>query len=73
LLVGDQAPIHDVRDASFQRSEGFFFGFAFSEFLVEVAAAWCVEPDLGDGSHVDGVVQFPVATQRQPMPGLAPG
>ena len=33
LLVGYKSPVDDVGDASFQRSEGFFFGFAFSLFL----------------------------------------
>jgi hypothetical protein len=33
----------------------------------------CVEADLGDGGHVDGVVEFPVPAQRQPVPGFATG
>ena len=71
LLVGYQFPVDDVRDASFQRSEGFFSGFAFSLFLVVVDAASGVVADLGDGGHVDGMVQHPVSSHRQPVFGLS--
>ena len=66
-----------VGDASFQRSEGFFSGFAFGLFLVVVDAAGCVVADLGDGCHVDsrlsmpnspcGSVSTPVRSCAQPM------
>ena len=70
LLVGYQFPVDDVGDASFQRSEGFLLGFAFGLFLVVVDAAGGVVADLGDGGHVDGMVQHPVASHRQPVFGL---
>ena len=71
LLVGLEALVDRVGDPSFQRSEGFLFGFAFGEFLFVVDPTGGFEADLGDGGHVDGVVQFPVASQAEPMSGLA--
>ncbi len=62
LPVGEKTLVDDVGDAPFQRSEGLFFGFAFSLFLVVVDPARGVVADLGDCCHVDGMVQFPVAS-----------
>jgi hypothetical protein len=70
-LVGYQFPVDDVRDASFQRSEGFLLGFAFGLFLVVVDPAGGVLADLGDGGHVDGMVQHPVSSHRQPVTFLS--
>jgi hypothetical protein len=62
LVVGDELLVDDVGDASFQRSEGFFLGFAFSLFLVVVDAAWCVVADLGDaGCLTTAVIVYDVA------------
>ncbi len=63
LLVGDETPVDGVRDASFQGAEGFLVRFTFGEFLVVVDPPRGVEADLGDGGHVDGMVQSPVAAQ----------
>ena len=60
LGVGDETPVDGVGDAPFQRSECFFVGLAFVEFLVVVDAAWCLVADLGDGGGVDRVVEDPV-------------
>ena len=56
LLVGDETPVDGIRDASFQRSEGFLLRFAFISFLVVVDPPWGLEADLGDGGHMDGMV-----------------
>jgi hypothetical protein len=69
-LVGDEALVDGVRDSPFQCPERFLFGFAFFEFAVVVAASRGVEADLGDGGHVDGMVESTVAAQREPVPGL---
>ena len=63
LLVGDEASVDGVGDVSFQRSECFLFGFAFGEFLVVVDPPRGWETDLGDGGHMDGMVQSPVPSQ----------
>jgi len=62
-LVGDELLVDGVGDVSFQRSEGLFLRFAFGEFLVVVDPPWGVEADLGDGGHMDGMVQSPVSSQ----------
>ena len=62
--------VDDVRDASFQRPQRLLFGFAFGDLLVVVDPSWGFEADLGDRGGVDGVVQFPVSSPRQPVPFL---
>ena len=61
----------DVADTSLQGSEGFFGGLALGDLAVVVAATRAVpEPDLGDGGHVDGVVEGVVPAAGKP-PDLA--
>src|SRR4029453_9862932 len=50
-----------VADASLECAQCFLFGFTFGEFAVVVDAAGGVVPDLGDGDHVDRMVQLGVA------------
>ena len=71
LVVCGELLVDGVGDASFQRSEGFFSGFAFSLFPVVVDAALGVVADLGDRGHVDGMVQHPVSSHRQSVAFLS--
>ena len=61
LLVGDEVAVDDIGDAAFQRPHRFLFGFAFGQFAVVVGAASAGVAELGDGGHVDGVVECAVA------------
>ncbi len=71
LLVGEETLVDDGGDSSFQRSEGFLLGLAFGLFLVLVDPAGGVVADLGDGGHVDGMVQHPVSSHRQTVAFLS--
>jgi hypothetical protein len=70
--VGDQAPVDDVGDASFQRPDGFFGGLALGEFLLVVVPALTGVAELGDGGGVVDVVEFAVPSRVEPMPPLVP-
>jgi hypothetical protein len=60
--VGDDLSVHAVADSAFQRAGRFAFGLACRDFRVVVGAAFAVEvADLGDGGHVDCMVQHTVA------------
>jgi hypothetical protein len=69
--VGDETPIHRIRDASLQRSDSFLVRLAFVESLVVVDPSWRVVADLGDGGGVDRVVQRAVPASRQAMADVA--
>ena len=59
--------VDGVADFPFEGAERFLAGLALGSFLVVVGAAVAVPlPDLGDGGHVDGVVEAPVAAPGQP-------
>jgi hypothetical protein len=58
LKVGEQC----VADPALQGAERFFSTFALGDLLVVIGASLTIAmADLGDGSHVDGVVEPPVA------------
>jgi hypothetical protein len=68
FLVGYELAVDDIGDASFQGSERFLFGFAFRLFLVVVDLADTGRfADLGHGSHMNGMVEDPVATHTETM------
>ena len=48
LLVGEESSVDRSGDPTFQRSEGYLVGFAFSYFLVEGDPAWGIGTDLSD-------------------------
>src|SRR5215471_8242730 len=69
--VGLQAGEDGIADLPLQAAQGFFAGLAFGQFLLVVGVAGAVPvADLGDGGHVDGVVEPSVAAPGQP-PDLA--
>jgi hypothetical protein len=62
--VGQQAGVDGVADPPFERPECFLMCLALGDLAVIVAAAVTVPvADLGDGGHMDGVVDAPVAAQ----------
>jgi hypothetical protein len=65
--IGLKAGEHGIADLPFQRTQGLFRGLALGQFLVVVSAALAVPvTDLGDRSHVNGVVEPAVPAPRQP-------
>jgi len=66
VRVDAQLPIDSVADAPLERADRFFAAVAFGDLAVVVGAAEAVTmADLGDGGHVDGVVESTVAAPRQ--------
>lgn len=64
LLVGQDAAIDGVRDASFQAAAGFLDGLVFGDLASVVVAPGTGITCLGDGSDVDGGVELTVASSR---------
>jgi hypothetical protein len=65
--IGLQAGEDGVADLSFQAAQGLFRGLALGQLLIVVSAALAVGvADLGDGGHVDGVVEPAVPAPGQP-------
>jgi hypothetical protein len=66
--VSSEPEVDGVAELAFERAERFFAGLALGDLLLEVGAAVAVGvPDLGERGHVDGVVEAPVAAQREPV------
>jgi hypothetical protein len=66
--VGLEPGVDDVADLALERAKRFLACLAFGDLAVEVGPAGAVlVSDLGDRGHVDGVVEPPVAAQRQPV------
>jgi hypothetical protein len=66
--VGAEPGVDGVADPAFETAEGFLGGLALGDLLVVVGAAVAVRvADLGDGGHVDGVVEPAVAAQGEPV------
>ena len=64
--VGDHSGVQGAADAAFERPESLFAGLALGDFLVVIGAAVAVAvAHLGDGRHVQGVVQLAAAPHRQ--------
>ena len=58
--------VEGVADPPFERPDRFLAGMAFGDLAVVVGAAVGVTvADLGDGGHVDGVVETAVAAPRE--------
>ena len=70
LRVGSELPVNDVRDASFQGSDGFLAGLALGEFLLVVVATFTWVAELGDRGHMKDVVEFAIAAGVESMPGV---
>jgi hypothetical protein len=57
--------VDGVAELAFERAERFFAGLALGDLLLEISTAVTVRmPYLRDG-HMDGVVEAPVAAQRE--------
>src|SRR6266508_4314100 len=66
--VGDESLVNGVADVSLQRAHRFFAGLGLGLFAEVVDAPGCVVADLGDGGHVDRMVQLAVPARVQPVP-----
>src|SRR5918994_506347 len=53
--------LHGVADAPLEGSQRFLLGLPFGELALVVGPAGRVVADLGNGGHVDGVVQLAIA------------
>ena len=68
--IGDEAPLDDVAEPSFQCTDGGSRGVAFGELaVIEPAAGAVTLPQLGHGGDVDGVVDGAVPAAGQPAAG----
>ena len=68
--VEAELSVDAVGDLALQRAHGFARFVAVGDLAVVVGAAFAVGvADLGDGDHVDRVVQRSVAASRQPVHG----
>ena len=68
LRVGLELPVDDVRDPSFQCSDGFLAGLAVSQFLLVVVTALTWVAELGDRGDMEDMVEFAVSSRVEPMP-----
>jgi len=64
LLVGQDAAVDGVGDASFQAAAGFLDRLVFGDLASVVVAAGAWVACLGDGGDVDGCVELTVASPR---------
>jgi hypothetical protein len=67
LLIGQDAAVDGVGDASFQAAAGLFDGLVFGNLAAVVIAPGTGVAGLGDGSDVDGGVELPVPSSREPV------
>src|SRR5215472_5171687 len=66
--VGAQAGVDGVADPALEAAQGFLGCLALGDLLVVILAAVAVRvAELGDGGHVDGVVEAAVAALGQPV------
>ena len=61
LVVGEDAAIHGVGDASFEAAAGFLGGLVLGDLASIVVASRTGIAGLGDGGDVDGGVELAVA------------
>ena len=66
--VGDELPVDGVADAPLEGAHCFFAAVAVGLLAEVVVASGCVVAGLGDGDHVDGVIQLAVAAWVEPVP-----
>jgi hypothetical protein len=72
--VGDELAVDDVGEAPLEAAQGFFAGLALSPFALVVGPpGGLAVADLGDGHHVDGVVDPPVPGSGEPVADLLAG
>ena len=64
LLIGEDAAVDGVGDASFETAAGFLGGLVFGELATVVIAAGAGIACLGDSGDVDGGVELSVASPR---------
>jgi hypothetical protein len=65
-----QVPVDGVRDLTFQAAACFGRALPGGEFAFEVVASRPGMGALGDGDHVDGVVQLPVPAAVEAVPDV---
>ena len=66
--VEDEFSVDSVADASFEGPHRFFAAVALGLLPQVVGPSGGVVADLGDGDHVDGVVELAVAAWVEPVP-----
>ena len=71
--VGDESLVDDVADVPLQSAHCLFAGLALGLFACVVDAAGGLVADLGDGGHVDCVVELAVTARVETVPLLRPG
>jgi hypothetical protein len=65
--VGEELAVDRVADPSFQRAQRFLLRLPVGLLAQVEGAAGGVVRDLGDGGHVQRVVELPVPTRVEPM------
>ena len=68
VLVGQDAPVDDVGQASLERSTGLSWGLALAQLAQVVAAAGTGVAGLADCDGVQGGVELAVAAGVEPVP-----
>src|SRR3954447_11643575 len=71
--VGDESLVDGVADVSLEGAHRFFAGLAFVLFAEGVDASRGVVADLGDGGHVDRMVQLAVTARVEAVSFLRSG
>ena len=59
--VDDQLSIHGVGDLTLEGAQCFLRGLALGHLAIEVLSSFALVANLGDGDHMDGVVEASVA------------
>ncbi len=72
VVVSEELSVDGVADASFEGPHRFFAAVALGLLASVVGASRGVVADLGDGDHVDGVVELAVAAWVEPVPITGP-
>jgi hypothetical protein len=65
--VGDELAVDGVADAPLKGSDRLFAAVALAVLAQVIGTTWGVVADLGDGNHVDGVVELAVAAWVEPV------
>ena len=68
-MIGDQVPVHDLRELSLEAPEGFAGGLALGELAAVVIPPRSGMHDLNASGKVKGVVERAVPPSRKTMPG----
>jgi len=70
--VGSEGAVELSGDEAFEAADGFFFGLAFGEAAVQVAAGSLAVAEPDDDDHVQGAVGVSVAGEVEPVAACAP-